>query len=348
MSNNRIWMWGLLIVALGAAIWYRNSQNPVVPEPTTTRIVFVTGGSGPFWKMAVNGATAAAEEYNADLTVRTPEKEESLQEQTMILTSLKMSEIDGIAVSPLDADAQTRVINQMAEHLNVVTFDSDAPLSTRQCYVGTSNYRAGQLCVMLISEAIPEGGEVAVLVSNLTKHNTKERKIGLEDALQELETDGDGEGIQIVDFLIDEGNREACEANIRKAIEDHPDLDGFIAINGYHGPILLEVLKSEGKLADLKLVTFDDEPITLAGVESGEIHGTIAQDPYRYGYEAVRILTRLHHGKLGELPIVGGGAIGVPCDPIRKDDVADFRERLEQRLNGNPAKVPDNPAADAA
>lgn len=333
MTSERKWTLGLVLVGLLAVVWYRYSVfTPERETAEVTKVVFVTGGTDPFWKMTINGAKAAAAEFNADLTIEAPTTDEGHVEQTQILLKLWDRDIDGVALSPLDAEAQTKVINRLVEDFYVVTFDSDAPLSNRQIYVGTSNFYAGQLCAKLIREALPGGGKVAVLVSNLTKQNTQERKEGLEHELPQT-SDEKNNAIEVVSFLTDEGNLEECENNIRQMLSDHPDLRGFIAMNGYHGPILLDVLRGEGKLTDLKLVTFDDADETLRGVENGEIYATIAQDPYMYGYEAVRMLTRLAKGRAVEIPIVGGGAISVRCDPIRKDDVAEFRKRRAQRLN---------------
>ena len=61
-------------------------------------------------------------------------------------------------------------------------------------------------------------------------------------------------------------------------------------MNAQHGPILLRVLRDLDKLGKIKLVTFDDDEQTLGGLESGDIYATIAQDPYKYGYEAVDML----------------------------------------------------------
>ena len=50
------------------------------------------------------------------------------------------------------------------------------------------------------------------------------------------------------------------------------------------------------------------------------------------------MLTLLHNGKSQELPIVGGGALNVNCQAIRKADVEGFRKRLKERLEGENAK----------
>ena len=50
-----------------------------------------------------------------------------------------------------------------------------------------------------------------------------------------------------------------------------------------------------------------------------------------YGYEAVRMLAKLHNRMSSTLPMVGRGQINVRCEPIRQADVQQFREKLKQR-----------------
>ena len=46
----------------------------------------------------------------------------------------------------------------------------------------------------------------------------------------------------------------------------------------------------------IKIVGFDEDKNTLQGIKNGEIVGTIVQNPYKYGYESVRILASLVKG----------------------------------------------------
>ncbi len=338
MSENRIWLWVLLLAAVGAAFWYRSQILPETDSlpPQTTRVVFVTGGDNDYWQLTAKGAEAAAQEHNAKLKIEMPSLDGGLEEQTQILLGLNADEIDGCAVSPLDAQGQTLLINRLAGKMNVVTYDSDAPLSERQYYIGTSNYLAGKTAHELVREAIPEGGKIAVFLSNMTKNNMLERKSGFEEGEQEQSKnpgqDDSALNWQTVAYLTDDGDRAKSQENIAKAMEDHEDLACMVGMNAYQGPLLLEALEKAGKLGKIKLVVFDELDDTLDGIEAGNIYATVAQDPYKYGYEAVRMLTQLHNGKSRELPIVGGGAINVNCQPIRQADVEDFRKRLRERL----------------
>ena len=334
MVANRIWIWGLLVAAVVSVLWYRGQvmSSQVPPEAKTTRVFFVTGGNDEFWQLTVKGAEAAAAEYDAVLEVKMPLKGEGFDLQQQILLGINSDDFDGVALSPLDADGQTRMINLLADKVHVVTFDSDAPHSQRQYYIGTSNYRAGQICQDLVREAVPEGGKVAVLLSNLTKNNMEERKVGYEEKQAEWNKKAESPQWETVNYLTDEGEIDKTKENILRIIEEHEDLACIVGMNGYHGPTFLQVLEEAGKLGQIKLVAFDEAKETLAGIASGDIYATVAQDPFKYGYEAVRMLNSLHNGHDRELPIVGGGAINVNCQPIRQQDLKEFQERLNERL----------------
>ena len=137
---------------------------------------------------------------------------------------------------------------------------------------------------------------------------------------------------ELVAMLEDGADTAKCEANVRQLLQDYPDLNGLAAMFAYQGPIILDVLKQEGKLGQIKVVCFDEDVSVLDGIEEGNVFATIVQDPYKYGYEAVRIATELARGNEVELPIVGFGAMFISCEAITKDNVSEFRKRLDERL----------------
>jgi ribose transport system substrate-binding protein len=337
MSNNRLrlWLGVIALVALAGAFAYRSSVLREPPVPPNPRIVFVTGGTGPFWQLAIDGAKAAAKDYNTKLQVESPEGDENLDGQIVILTHLDLGQLDGVALSPLDAEGQTHLINRLAHEKKVVTFDSDAPLSDRQSYIGTSNLAAGVLCGKLVREALPKGGGIVVLLSNLTKENMKDRQNGFQENLGPnlvaAGSDRPSPNYEVFDYLIDNGDDEKCAGNIRDALKKHPDLSCIVGMNAHHGPVLLSVLKDAGKLGKIKLVTFDDDEATLHGIEEGYVFATVAQDPYKYGYEAVNTLASLCRGGGNSLPVVGSGSVYIGADAIRSDNLKEYESRVKKR-----------------
>lgn len=352
MSGQRSALWTIALIAIIAAVGYRVSVMREPPPPPVPRLVFVTGGSGPYWQTTVNGARAAARELKAELQVEMPAEDENLAQQMEILTHLNRETVDGIALSPLDAEGQTRYINQLARDTRVVTFDSDAPLSERQSHVGTSNFAAGLTCARLVNEALPEGGKVAVLLATVTKENVLDRKSGFQERINQYSDDVAGDSPQkftIVGFFEDNGRDDVCVKNIKDALAKDDDIACFVGLNARHGPILLRTLKDLGKLDEIKLVTFDSPDETLDGIADGHIYATIAQDPYKFGSEAVKILCALCNGRESELPIVGKGAVYVSAEPIRKENLEDFRARLRTRQGaGSNKAASDESKRDAA
>ena len=335
MSTQRILLWSILLVAVVTAVGYRASVYREPSPPNTCKIVFVTGGSGPYWQATIDGATAAARNLDVELQIEAPADDENLEQQNAILIRLDGASLDGIAFSPLDAPAQTHLINQLVRQTHVVTFDSDAPLSDRHSHVGTSNFAAGRMCARIVGEALPEGGKIAVLVTNLTKENLIDRKGAFEERIGQMADDvaeaGDAPRFTVVGYFEDGGSDEKCAQNIRDSFSQHPDLACFVGLNARHGPILLKVLKDMEKLDQVKLVTFDATAETLEGIEAGHIYATIAQDPYNFGYEAVRILHTLSRGHGDELPIVGKGSVYLGTEAIRDENLEQFRKLLSRR-----------------
>ena len=321
---------GIAIVVAAVAIgWYRMQvfgERPAGPKPN---LVVVTGGNGQFWQLIANGAKAAAADQGADLRVLMPEADEDLDAQIRLLSGIELDNVDGVAVSPLDAEGESPLINRMTERAIVVTVDSDAPLSARHSYVGTSNIAAGRTAAKLVKEALPEGGTIVVLLANLKKQNMIDRKQGFEQTLATSE----GPAYEVVDYLVDDSNPERAEQLLGDFIEAHPDLDCVVGMNAQHGPRILRVLEGANRLGEIKVVAFDEVDETLDGVEAGNIFATVTQDPYQYGYECVRTLTELANATEDQRPMPGSrSTLSISTRVVRQGDVEDFRSHLKSRL----------------
>jgi ribose transport system substrate-binding protein len=343
MNRPRRAFWALIAVAIIAAIGYRFHVFRQAPPKPVPELAFVTGGSEPYWQLTVKGAQAAAKDKGIKVRIVMPSENDNLESQMEIFDRLDVDKFGGIALSPIDAEGQTRFINGLVTRgKKVVTFDSDAPLSNRQSYVGTSNVFAGASCAKLVNEALPTGGKVVVLLANMTKENMRGRKQGFEEQISQFRKEGADNApskFNVVGYLVDNGNMERCARNIRDTLTKQPDVACFVGMNARHGPTLLKVLGELKKLDQVKLVTFDDATETLDGIEKGHIFATMAQDPYKYGYESVTSLASLCRGDEASIPIVGRGATYVNAEPIRKDNLEQYRARIKSREKPEPAKA---------
>jgi ribose transport system substrate-binding protein len=347
MSGKQSARWVIVILLSLAAGFYAHnyvkvSRGRAAHVPKIALVTALASGDD-FWKIVIAGANDAAKDFNADLTILEPTDSE-YGNQSAILSHLRPTEFDGVAVSPTAPIDQTRMLSRLATQTYLVTYDNDAPQSLRHCYIGTNNTSAGQLCGRLVKEALPRGGRVAIFIGDLARDNAHQRLNGLIEILLGRH-EGDladqyaadqqvsGGGFVIVKTYLDGSNPTKANENAAQALKDYPELDGLIGLYGYNGPAILDAVTEAGKIGKVKIIAFDEFEKTLQGVADGTIHATIIQDPYEYGYETVRMLHSLSSKPFEADEAMGRGSMFLPCQALRKDDVASYQKKLASRLS---------------
>lgn len=272
---------------------------------------FVTNGLDPFWDIAKCGAQDAAKELGVRVDVLMPS--EGATDQNQMLEDLITRGVSGVAVSPIAPENQTGLLNKLAGATKLITHDSDAPGSKRICYIGVDNYRAGRKCGKLVKEAVPDGGKVMLFVGRLEQANARLRRQGVIDELLGHEGYDPKRKIPVdeavtvgkwtvLGTMTDQFDRSRAKSNCEDALTKHDDLACVIGLFAYNAPACLEAIRQMRRLGKLAVVSFDEDDRTLQGILDGEVHGTVVQDPYGYGYESVKMLTKLHAGDRSSVP----------------------------------------------
>jgi len=289
-----------------------------------TRLAFVTNNASDFWTIARKGTEKAqAELPNVEIEFRINDDGSAAGQQRMV-DDLLAKGVDGIAISPIDPKNQVQLINRAANQAVVVTQDSDAPNSNRTCYIGTDNEAAGVQAGELVKEALPQGGKIMVFVGMLDAQNAQERFRGLKKALE-------GSNINIIDIRTDDTNRVRAKDNVAATLVNYPDIAGMVGLWSYNGPAILSAVREAGKIGKVKIIAFDEEDETLAGIKEGAIHATVVQQPYEFGYQSMILLSKA----------IGGDKSWVPPNKqkivetlaIKKDGVEEFTAKIN-RLRG--------------
>jgi ribose transport system substrate-binding protein len=149
---------------------------------------------------------------------------------------------------------------------------------------------------------------------------------------------------EVLPTITDDGKQEKCKSNAEDTLTRHPDLKCMVGLWAYNPPAILAAAKDAGKIDQVKIVGFDENEETLAAVRSGQIHGTIVQNPYMFGHETIRLLAMVIRGDKSKLP--AGGIHFVPHKVIKKDNVDEYHAELK-KLKGKPEQpiTPDPEAA---
>jgi len=298
--------------------------SPPKPPKAVKTVAFITNSTSDFWKVAHKGCQKADAEL-ADVTVafKTTNTGSVEEQNGLIRQALDRDDADAIAISPVDPGGQKKVINDAAKRAFVMTQDSDAPDTDRALYLGADNRAAGRQAGELIKQALPQGGKIMVFVGKREVQNAQERFEGLKESLQ-------GSKVVIIDLMTDDANPSNARDNAYEALKKNPDIAGMVGLWSYNGPAIVQALRPEAKLGTVKIVCFDDERETLAAIKEGAIFGTVAQQPFDYGYQAVKTAAQILRGDRSAIP--NNKMIFVPTIVIQRNNVDDYTKKLDQLL----------------
>jgi ribose transport system substrate-binding protein len=287
-------------------------------------VAFITNASSDFWKIARKGTEKADTEL-ADVTVvfKTTNTGAVEEQNGLIRDALDNDRADALAISVVDPAAQKQLINEATTRAWVITQDSDAPDTARALYLGADNVAAGRQAGELIKKALPQGGKIMVFVGKRDVQNARERFEGLKASLQ-------GSKVEIIDLMTDDADPGRARENAYNTLKKYPDIAGMVGLWSYNGPAILQALSPEGKLGQIKIVCFDDERATLAAIKEGTIFGTVAQQPFEYGYQAIQDAAKILKGDRSVIP--PSKTILIPTVVIQKNNVDDYTKKLNQLL----------------
>ena len=285
------------------------------------RLAFVCNNASDFWTIARKGVEKADQELpNATVEFVIP-SEGTAADQQQKVDDLLVKGIDGMAISPVDPTNQTPMLNAAAEKTIVFTQDSDAPESARACYIGTDNVAAGRQAGELIKEALPNGGKIMVFVGKADAQNAKERYQGIQEALK-------GSKVQIIDIRTDDTDRARAKSNVSDTLVKYPDVACLVGLWSYNGPAILNAVRDANKVGKVKIVCFDEEDETLAGVKEGAIFATVVQQPYEFGYQSIKLLAQAAGGDKSAIPAEKKKIVETLV--IRQADVDAFKTKIDQ------------------
>jgi ribose transport system substrate-binding protein len=302
-----------------------------------SKFAVVTTGVASFWDICKIGAEKAGEDLDVDVEVLMPN---GGVEQKSKMEDLLSRGVDGIAAAVIDPINQSEFFNEVAERVEFITMDTDAPDSKRKVYIGVDNYDAGRLCGQLVKEALPEGGQVILFIGRLEQDNSKRRRQGVIDELLDRSRDSarydapgaqvTGEKYTVLATLTDQFDRAKGKANAEDMLTKYPEVGCMVGLFAYNPPLILEALSQAKRLNTVKVVGFDEDPITLQAIVDGTVHGTVVQNPYEYGYQSVKVLKALSEGDDSMIP--ADKFINIPARQIRKDTVSEFWTDLNKKL----------------
>ena len=282
------------------------------------KFAFVTNNSAGFWNIAKKGVEKAEQDLGIKAEVLRPLKGE-LAEQQRILEDVMVMGFQGVAVSPVNPDSMTPLLNRVAEKMPVICHDSDAPKSNRKVVRRHQQHRGGKGGRHGGAEGAGRQaqGKVAMFVGRIDMQNAIERRAGIEEVLK-------GSGLELLPVFLDSTDRAKAKKNVEDALARYPDLVLAMGLWSYNGPAVAGAVKASSRKEKPAIVAFDEDEETLKGIEDGLIYATIVQKPFEFGYQSMKVLKDIKDGK----PVPATVNPGI--DTITKENLAAFWTKLKE------------------
>jgi len=255
-----------------------------IPEQLTFGIIFPMGD--PAYEQITEHAELVAKEHHVRLLVAAPD-EANLEQQIRIMESMIRQKVDGIAISPVDAEALSPLINQAIENnIPVICFESDSPHNNRLSFIGADNYATGQTLGESVNQLLNGNGMIIVGTGMSDMLSLDERLEGLLDYLNN-ETK-----IEVLKVKYNEGKIDNAIEMLESMINDHPHFSAFLSLDSVSSSASILIWKATGSKRYVLSIgkTLESE----AALINGQIHTVISQNEHQWGEAIVKTLLKAH------------------------------------------------------
>ena len=134
---------------------------------------------------------------------------------------------------------------------------------------------------------------------------------------------------EVIDLRTDDTDNVRAQKNAEDTLVKYPDISMLVGLYNYNGPAILNAVRAAGQTGKVKIVCFDENAETLDGVASGDIYGTVVQQPFEFGKQSI---TKMAKYLGGDKAALAGGKQIVATRSLRKDDIAAFKADLAKIL----------------
>ena len=238
-----------------------------------------------FWQSVLAGAQEAGKDYGYQISWDGPDRETNSVRQIQIVEDAIAHHVAGIVLAPVDRQNLVPSVDKLADlKIPCAIIDSGLDAVHFISFASTDNYQGGVLAAQSLGHVLGGKGNILVVRHIAGSHATVKRLAGFIDTIT-----NDFPGIKIVDSESGQDTAVIAQQVTRQMLQSHPDVQGLFACNVDMSVGALQALQ-ELKRTDVKMVAFDPDKSLIDGLRSGEVAAIILQDPYKMGYEGVKVV----------------------------------------------------------
>jgi ribose transport system substrate-binding protein len=258
------------------------------------RLVLITQElETPFWDKVGSGALKEARQDGSSLEVwgsYGKNQEDFLKKIEIAIDS----KVDGIIVQGLDTEEFKSLTKIKAAFygIPIITVANDVPMaeSLRRTYVGSDQFRAGQMIANQLLSDMGHAGTVILLGDSRQEYYQQQRLNGIHDVLKNYP-------IVRTEYAETPDTREQVIATTQDLMNRFPNVDAFVAVNANNAGAMIQEIGRRSQVEPYDIYSFDDSPETLALLKQGKLDGMIEQSPETMGRISVSLMIKWLSGE---------------------------------------------------
>ncbi|TFJ91438.1 sugar ABC transporter substrate-binding protein [Lentibacillus salicampi] len=267
-----------------------------------------------YWRQIEKGAKETASKHHIYLEYLAPKRANN-DKLLKLFDRVISAKVDGIIVQGVEGDRFVELVHKSVEReIPIINVDTDVPNSERKAYVGTDNFRAGELAGKTLIESTTGEQHVGVVTGRFDAINQKQRLKGFKKAIKDIPR------IHVVDIKESNITSNGAAQAAYSLLKQYPQINMFLGTSALDGIGIVDGIQQIADNKAFTIIGFDLLPETLQLIKEGKIDATIAQYPKQMGKESVNVLLELQEGDILD------DEIYIDTKVIKKGDLSSLQD----------------------
>lgn len=307
-GHKKVFIMAVILIAASVVIFI----GLLKPEATQTRkcsliyIPKIRDDTNDFWTSVISGCRMAAEEYESELEIMAPDKEENVEEQNRLLRAAIEKKPDAILFSPSSMNASDELLKEAKDKgIRITYIDSYTKEDLQDLTVATDNVNAGRMMGEYARTLLDKDSKIAIVSHVKGVSTAVEREQGFQEGLGDYAEN-------IVETVYCNSLYEKSYELAQKLMEKYPDLEMIAGMNEYSAVGVGRAVSDAGVKDRIDVVGVDCSQEAINLMEMGVYKGIIVQKAFRMGYIGVEETIHMLNGDAVEKNIDSGCELVTP------------------------------------
>ena len=307
-GHKKVFIMAVILIAASVVIFI----GLLKPEATQTRkcsliyIPKIRDDTNDFWTSVISGCRMAAEEYESELEIMAPDKEENVEEQNRLLRAAIEKKPDAILFSPSSMNASDELLKEAKDKgIRITYIDSYTKEDLQDLTVATDNVNAGRMMGEYARTLLDKDSKLAIVSHVKGVSTAVEREQGFREGLGDYAEN-------IVETVYCNSLYEKSYELAQKLMEKYPDLEMIAGMNEYSAVGVGRAVSDAGVKDRIDVVGVDCSQEAINLMEMGVYKGIIVQKAFRMGYIGVEETIHMLNGDAVEKNIDSGCELVTP------------------------------------